>query len=437
MSDNLPVEWKRMPIAELAEIVSGGTPSRDVAEYWEPLEISWVTPTDITNNPGRILLDSREKISLLGLRNSAAKLVPEGTLLMTSRATLGEVKVAGLECCTNQGFKSLVIKEPHNKWFIFYQLQQNKQRYTALGIGSTFLEVSKKDTEKFLLDIAPVKEQKKIADILTTVDNLIEQTEAAIHKYQAIKQGMMQDLFSRGIDIATGQLRPSRQEAPELYQETKLGWVPKEWNIYRLEELLHAPIRDFGSFSSTTLIKFLDEGIPFIKSEMIEEGRINWKTVSYISLEVHEQLAKSYVFGGTILLSKIGSALGKAAVYEGDHGICNSNAAVAKIEINPHLARTNFIEYFLNFDVAQNQLRNVIISLLPRINLGDLDKLKVFVPSLLEQKCIETKLDVIGDLLDSERQKFQKYVELKLGLMQDLLTGRVRVKLDDTDVKDE
>ena len=149
---------------------------------------------------------------------------------MASRATLGEIKVAATEVCTNQGFKSHIPYDLVDTWYLYYQMHLHKHRYAVLGIGSTFLEVNKSDTESFPILYAPLPEQRKIARILTTIDNLIEKTEVLIAKYQAIKQGMMHDLFTRGVD-EHGYLRPTYDEAPDLYKPSELGWIPKIWEI--------------------------------------------------------------------------------------------------------------------------------------------------------------------------------------------------------------
>ena len=109
--------------------------------------------------------------------------------------------------------------------------------------------------------------------------------------------------------------------------------VPDGWKFERIENLTLCLIRDFGSFSTTKLIEFLDKGVPFIKSESVKQGTIDLNNVSFISEEVHQLLDKSYVNPGDILFTKIG-AIGRAALYGGELGICNSNAATAKITIN-------------------------------------------------------------------------------------------------------
>ncbi len=269
-------------------------------------------------------------------------------------------------------------------------------------------------------------EQTRIAEILSTADAAIAQTEALIAKYQRIKTGLMQDLLTRGID-AHGNIR---RKATHKFVVKNGIEVPEEWEVVRFEECYKNPIRDFGSFSSTKLIDFLEEGIPFIKSEMIEIGRIKWDKVTYISTEVHELLSKSHVKKGNILFSKIGSALGKAVVYENEF-VSNSNAAIAKIDLDPQKADNYFICYFLNYDFAQYQFQNMIVSLLPRINLGDINNLIVMLPSIEEQKKIAKILQSIDENIAKQNDHLSKLYSLKTSLMQDLLSGRVRVKVKD------
>lgn len=135
-------------------------------------------------------------------------------LLMTSRATLGEVRIAVGEVCTNQGFKSLIPAKGVDGLFLFYQIGLNKERYKGLGIGSTFLEVNKRDTEQFEVLVAPKREQRRIAEILSTLDEAIEQTEALIAKHQQIKAGLMHDLFTRGVTPTATSAPPAIKPRP-------------------------------------------------------------------------------------------------------------------------------------------------------------------------------------------------------------------------------
>jgi type I restriction enzyme, S subunit len=302
-----------------------------------------------------------------------------------------------------------------------------QRRLKDLMSGNAITRLTLQKIKAFETPVPSATEQRRIAEILSTLDETIEQTEALIVKYQQIKAGLMRDLFTRGV-TPDGKLRPTRAEAPQLYKESPFGWIPKEWEVKYLTELYGNPIRDFGSFSSTNLITFLESGVPFIKSEMIGVGKVMWDSVMFISEEVHGMLSKSHVQKGDILFSKIGSALGKAVIYDGSRGVCNSNAAIAKIDIDRRKATNFFVMYFLNHQTAQTQFKNMIVSLLPRINLGDINRLLVPVPLLAEQLVIEARLMAIDHALNSEEKLLDKQLLTKHGLMHDLLTGRVRVR---------
>jgi len=307
-----------------------------------------------------------------------------------------------------------------------------KQLY-ALQSGSALKRIVLRDILKLKAPY-PIKisHQRKIARILTTVDNIIEKTVSAIEKYKAIKQGMMHDLFTRGIDVKTGKLRPSYEDSPELYKETELGMIPKEWEVKKIYEILKNPIRDFGSFSMTNLINFVENGIPFLKTEVIQDGYIYFEDVSFITPDVHKLLYKSVVNKGDILYTKIG-AIGRVAVYEGEIGECNSNAASAKIQINT----TNYNNYYIALKLGSHRVtrdfEKSIISTPPRINLGDINAMNLELPQKTEQDMIAIKLESKINKIRTEEKHLKKMRKLKQGLMQDLLTGKKEVTPDPED----
>ncbi|MGP5076185.1 restriction endonuclease subunit S [Psychrobacter celer] len=206
-----------------------------------------------------------------------------------------------------------------------------------------------------------------------------------------------------------------------------VGEIPKDWSYINFKDVYGKPIRDFGSFSTTKLITFLDDGIPFLKSEMIKEGSIDWTNTYYISEKVHKLLNKSYVEKDTILFSKIGSALGKAVVYDGEKGVCNSNAAIAKITLNEKIADKYYYTYILNNSLAKKQFLRLIVSLLPRINLGDISDLLLPLPPLPEQQKIAKILTTWDKAIDTTERLIDNSKQQKKALMQQLLTGKKRL----------
>ncbi|UPM52447.1 restriction endonuclease subunit S [Gottfriedia acidiceleris] len=188
--------WVEKKLGDIAEIISGGTPSTSVSNFWNG-DIKWCTPTDITNTKGKYIYDTEKKITIEGLKSSSATLLPIGSLLLCSRATIGDIRIAASEISTNQGFKSLIPFHQISGEFIFYYIQMHKHLLIEKAIGSTFLEISKKDTFDLILKIPPTKEeQTEIANVLSVMDMEIEKIEQKLVKYKNIKLGMIQDLLT-------------------------------------------------------------------------------------------------------------------------------------------------------------------------------------------------------------------------------------------------
>jgi type I restriction enzyme, S subunit len=423
MSDfSLPEGWKVSKLADLAGIYSGGTPDRGNPDFWNG-DIPWATPTDITHNGSRTISKTTDKITKKGLGSSSAKLLPPGSVLMTSRATLGESKISTVEICTNQGFKSLVPLKDVDSWFLFYQLQLNKERYAGLGIGSTFLEVNMKDTASFEVPCAPFNEQRKIAKILTTVDNLIEKTEALIAKYEAIKQGMMHDLFTRGVD-ENGRLRPSYQEAPGLYKETEFGFLPKSWGVFTFDDVTpaDAPI----CYGIVQVGEYDEKGVPVVA---IYNLHTDFSTTHKSSVVLESKYIRSRICGDDILLSVKGTIGRVDVVPTWFNG--NISRDIARIRTKPNVS-SEYLRQFLSSEFFKNHIDNAVVGTTrAELSIGILRKLSLFLPEKNEQDQIAQILRSVDSKLNAEKKYMAKLKNKKTALMQDLLTGKVRVPPDE------
>ena len=186
-------EVKRL--GEIAQIVSGGTPRTSVPALWDG-GVKWCTPTDITGTAGKYLSDTERTISQAGLASCSAQLLPAGSLLLCSRATIGELKIAACELCTNQGFKSLIAEKGVNNEFLYYLLLTMKPQMVERAIGSTFLEISKKGTASLEVSLPLLNEQTAIAAVLSDMDAELAALEQRLAKTRDLKQGMKQELLT-------------------------------------------------------------------------------------------------------------------------------------------------------------------------------------------------------------------------------------------------
>jgi type I restriction enzyme, S subunit len=193
-------EWEVKRLDSLADIRSGGTPSTSEPKYWNG-EVSWCTPTDITGLGGfKYLMHTTRNITAAGLQASSAEIVPVGSIVMTSRATIGECAINSVPMTTNQGFKNFIPFLSTHGEFLFYLLQTKKQDFIALCSGSTFLEIGKTQLVSFEVRVPLKPEQAAIATLLSDIDADLTALEARRDKTRALKQGMMQVLL-------TGQIR--------------------------------------------------------------------------------------------------------------------------------------------------------------------------------------------------------------------------------------
>lgn len=185
--------WQTKKLGEIADVVGGGTPSTFKSSYWNG-NINWFTPTEIGDK--KYSYQSIRKITQEGFANSSAKLLSPGTILLTSRASIGDVSILMTEGCTNQGFQSLVAKESVDTEFLYYVALTLKPILQQNASGSTFLEISPKKLKAINIKIPDKSQQISISQALSDIDKEIDALEAKLAKYKQIKQGMMQSLLT-------------------------------------------------------------------------------------------------------------------------------------------------------------------------------------------------------------------------------------------------
>ena len=205
-------EWAKVTIGRLCNIVGGGTPDTSIKEYWNG-EIQWFTPSEVGKE--KYVSDSIRTISVEGLKNSSAKLLPPYSILLSSRATVGECSINLKECCTNQGFQSAIPNmDITSTEFLYYRLITHKQEFIKKACGSTFLEISAKQIFKLNTFIPAKSEQEKIAALLSMIDERISIQIKVIERYQSLIRALIQKAKSESTICV--QLRDILTERKEL-----------------------------------------------------------------------------------------------------------------------------------------------------------------------------------------------------------------------------
>ncbi|GHR46283.1 hypothetical protein VN0484_03320 [Helicobacter pylori] len=190
----LPLNWQKVRLGDIAEIIGGGTPSTQITSFWNG-SINWFTATEIGIT--KYVYKSQRTITPLGLKNSSAKLLPIGTILLTSRASIGDCTILKVVATTNQGFQSLIPLEKINNEFLYYLILTLKNKLLKLASGSTFLEVSPNKIKNLLIPLPPLNEQSTIANILSGLDRYLCALDALILKKEGVKKALSFELLSQ------------------------------------------------------------------------------------------------------------------------------------------------------------------------------------------------------------------------------------------------
>lgn len=399
-------EWTTKPIKELARIISGGTPNTAVSEYWGG-SIVWVAPTDITEQKSKFLSSSRRKITENGLTNSAAVLLPAGTILLCTRATIGELAIAAQPTATNQGFKNLVCFENIDNEWLYYAIQPMKSRMIELASGSTFLEISKTALGNIEI-LTPIDkyEQRAIATALSDADAYIAALEKLITKKRAIKQGVMQELL-------TGKRR--------------LPGFRGKWINFNLAE--NSTLKARIGWQGLTTAEYRNEGYALlITGTDFDNGEIAWNGCYYVDKGRYDQDPNIQIRNGDILITKDGT-IGKVAIVKGLSKKATLNSGIFVVRPKENSYNSVYIYYVLLSEIFTDFLAKLAAgSTIRHLYQKDFVNFEFIIPPTnAEQAAIAHILSDIDAEIGALTAKLNKAKLIKKGMMSELLTGRIRL----------
>ena len=322
--------------------------------------------------------------------------------------------------------------EPIDFSYLAYRLMlHDARRYMlARSAGTTVLHLDSAAALKFSFSRPGFEVQQRIAEILSTVDEAIEQTEALIAKTRQIKAGLMHDLFTRGV-TPDGQLRPTREEAPQLYKESPLGWVPKEWFLHDLATIAETVID--GPFGSNLKSEHYVEsgGVRVVRLQNILEGEYNDRDKALISTEHARYLVRHTVLAGDVLIAALGEdsyPVGRSCSYPEELPPAVNKADCFRLRCVASLSLNSFIMNYLNSSKARNQIRRYEQGVTRRrINLGNLKRVVTVLPNIQEQTLIVARIESCANQILNYEVVLEKFLRVKNGLMSNLLNGDVEV----------
>ena len=382
-------EWESTPISTIADIIGGGTPDTSVDEYWGG-NIQWFTPSEIGKEKYAYLSD--RTITEAGLKNSSAKLLPQGTVLLSTRATIGECSIATAECTTNQGFQSLVAKKNNvSPEFLYYIVAKIKREMLRRSCGSTFLEISANELKKIHANIPSKAEQEKLVSLLSLIDQRIETQKKIIEDLKKLK------------DTINNLLHDSLKDT-QSFCFNELG-------------------NDYSGLTGKSSVDF-GYGVPYIS--YLDVFRNNIVTDDYFDhVNVSENEKQNEVKYGDLLFtlsSETPTEVGIGAIYLGKTKPLYLNSFCFGIHLsNPERVYGPYLAYF----VTSQYFRRTILPFAQgstRYNLmkSDFMKHKFRFPKVAMQREIYNVLHTLSVKIQNEEICLNKYVEQKQYLLTQL-----------------
>ncbi|MBP6733297.1 MAG: restriction endonuclease subunit S [Chromatiaceae bacterium] len=364
-------------------------------------------------------------------------IIKKGDILVGMDGDFHVVKWRGSDALLNQRVLKVDVQNESaiTLDYLFHWLGPFIKKVNDITAATTVKHLSTRDLTKAKAKFPEVESQRKIAAILTATDIAIEKTEALIDKYQQIKAGLMHDLFTRGV-LPNGQLRPPREQAPEMYQETAIGWIPMEWEVSTLESLLaHLPnnIRS-GPFGSALLKhELVEDGIPFLGIDNIHAERFDPEFRRFVSGRKFRELAKYKVCPRDVVITVMGTVGRCCVIPESlEHALSSKHLWTMTFDLEKVIPE--LICWQLNHSAwTQAWFRRAMQGgIMDAIQSSTLKTLRLPVPKIDEQALIYARYSKVSTRIQQESTQLEKLKEQKLGLMQDLLTGKVAVQVDET-----
>jgi len=416
-------EWVEKPLGTLTQLDIGGTPSRDVSAYWVEGHQGghpWLSIADL--RAGRTI-ETSERITDLGVTHSNVKRIKKGTVLMTFKLTIGEVAIAGCDLFTNEAIVAITPKSKEiSTAFLLHALPRaTKAAVTDAAIKGATLNKDK--LAKIVIRFPKDHEYQSAIDrALRALDAQIDAIEVLIAKQEQVRAGLMQDLFTRGVD-EHGQLRPIREEAPHLYDQTELGWLPREWQALPFDRIVD-PNRPI-SYGILMPGPDIPDGVPVIKVRDIKGGEIVQSRLLRTSKEIDAEYARSRLREGDLLMT-IRGTVGRTAIVPSELAGANITQDTARIAIVGG-SSDYYREYLCSHAAVIYLQSNTLGNAVQGINLRDVKSMRVPVPPPTEQAAIAARLTSHRRYSRAILSELEALRLQKIGLMQDLLTGKVSV----------
>ncbi|EHB3783176.1 restriction endonuclease subunit S [Salmonella enterica subsp. houtenae serovar 17:z29:-] len=411
----LPEGWGETEIGDIADVISGGTPKSGIAENFAPSGegIAWLTPADLSGYKRKFISYGARDLSTDGYSSCSARLMPAGAILFSSRAPIGYVAVASNEISTNQGFKSFVFTNDINPDYAYYYLRNIRHLAEEMGTGTTFKEISGSAAKTLPFVMAPLAEQKIIAEKL---DNLLAQVDSTKARLEQIPQ-ILKRFRQAVLTVAmSGELTEEWRKSNSILFSS---WVNS--NIGELAQVAT------GKTPKRTEVKYWENGsIPWLTSS--STGEIYTEVAEQFITPIALKECTLKIFSpGTLLLAMYGEGKTRGQVTELKiNAACNQ--ACAAIICNKEKIDLQFLKMRL-MENYQETRKAAAGGNQPNLNLNKVREIPVIVPPLPEQAEIVRRVEQLFAYADTIEKQVNNALTRVNSLTQSILAKAFRGEL--------
>lgn len=395
--------WKKVKLGNIGNVIGGGTPSTKIPEYYEG-DISWITPKDLSNFKGKYISRGERMISETGLKNSSARMLPEGTVLFTSRAPIGYIAIAKNKISTNQGFKSIVPNRSLcNNEFLFYLLKYHCEDIKNIATGTTFLEVSGSALKNFEVNIPALGEQEKIANVLGSLDNKIELNEKINQNLEAQAQAIFKSWFVDFEPFKNGK-----------FIDSELGKIPEGWRVEKLGNVTKNIRKKVATSTNIPVLSAVKEGRLVLSEE-------------YFSKQVYSNNISKY-----ILVNRDAYAYNPARINIGSLGrnvICEVGCVspvYVVFEVEEKYERF-FDLYFKGKTFKEEVKVRASGSVRQILSYEDFSLIKIIYPPKRLAVQFNTLFDNLYEKIKCNQKESHRLAQLRDALLPKLMSGEIDV----------
>ena len=379
-------------LGDICSIVSGTTPKSNRPEYWDG-DINWVTPAEL-NDDSDIIYESQRKITEQAVQDSSLKPFPAGTVLLSSRAPIGKVAIAGVEMYCNQGFKNLICSNRIYNRYLYHFLKNSTEYLNSLGRGATFKEISKSIVENIEIPLPPLDEQRRIAAVLDKVSDLIAKRREQLDKLDELVKARFVEMFGD----------------PVLN--------PMDWPTYHLADM--ADIVSGITKGRKTKEQNLIE-VPYMAVSNVKDGHIDWTTIKTI-LATQSEIDQYRLLPDDVLMTEGGDPdkLGRGAIIQKPLENCIHQNHIFRVRLNENVILPVYFAEFLQHQKAKQYFLRCAKQTtgIASINMTQLKELPTLVPPRALQKDFTNTVERINKSKLTIQQSLDKLEVLKKALIQ-------------------